>query len=125
MPREQQASPCLADEQIRILAGYGAALERHYKCPQDVEWALAPDGTLMILQSRPLKIQSPKNFCLLKAPPLPGYRLIVEGSEIVSQGVGKGSAFHVHSVDDLVNFPPGGVLIARHFIFGEREKDVP
>jgi len=72
--QERQNAPCLDDDQIRTLAGYGAALERHYKCPQDVEWALAPDGTLLILQSRPLKIQSPKNFCLLKAAPLKGYR---------------------------------------------------
>lgn len=114
VPLEQQTAPCLTDEQIKDLAGYGAALEEHYKCPQDVEWALAPDGTLMILQSRPLKIQSPKNFCLLKAAPLAGYRLIFDGSEIASQGVGKGQVFHVHSEADLVNFPPGGVLIARH-----------
>jgi len=114
VPLELQAAPCLSDDQIRVLAGYGAALERHYKCAQDVEWALAPDSTLMILQARPLKIQSSKNFCLLKAPPLEGYRLIVERSEIASQGVGTGPACHVLSVDDLANFPPGGVLIARH-----------
>jgi pyruvate, water dikinase len=40
VPAERQSAPCLTDDQIRILAGYGAALERHYKCPQDVEWAL-------------------------------------------------------------------------------------
>ena len=68
----------------------------------------------MILQSRPLKIQSPKNFCLLKAAPLKGYRMIVDGSEIAAQGVGKGPAVHVRTAEDLINFPPGGVLIARH-----------
>lgn len=109
-----QNSPCLTDDQIRTLAGYGATLEKHYKCPQDVEWALAPDGNLLILQARPLKIQSPKNFCLLKAAPLKGYRLIVDSSEIASQGVGSGPAFHVQTIEDLANFPPGGVLIARH-----------
>jgi pyruvate,water dikinase len=114
VPSENQEAACLTDEQIRILAGYGAALEAHYKCPQDVEWALAPDGTLMILQARPLKIQNPKNFCLLKAPALTGHSLILEDSEIASQGVGKGPAFHVRSVEDLADFPHGGVLIARH-----------
>ena len=111
---EQQGAPCLNDDQIRTLAGYGAALEKHYKCPQDVEWALAPDGNLLILQSRPLKIQSPKDFCLLKAAPLEGYRLLIDSSEIASQGVGNGPVFHVRAVEDLANFPPGGVLIARH-----------
>jgi pyruvate,water dikinase len=111
---DRQNVACLSDEQIRQLAGYGTALEKHYKCPQDVEWALDPKGTLLILQSRPLKIQSPKNFCLLKAPPLEGYRLIVDSSEIASQGVGTGPAFPVQTMEELASFPPGGVLIARH-----------
>ncbi len=114
VPQAQQATACLTDKQIKDLAGYGVAMEGHYKCPQDVEWALAPDGTLMILQSRPLKIQNPKKFCLLKAAPLTDYRLIIDSSEIASQGVGTGPAFHVHSEVDLADFPQGGVLIARH-----------
>ncbi|WP_028318253.1 PEP/pyruvate-binding domain-containing protein [Desulfobulbus elongatus] len=109
-----QGAPCLTDDQIRTLAGYGAALEAHYKCPQDVEWALDQDDRLLLLQSRPLKIQSPKNFCLLKTAPLEGYRLIVDSGEIASQGVGRGSAVHVRSMEDLADFPEGGVLIARH-----------
>jgi pyruvate,water dikinase len=114
VPEARQSAPCLSDAQIKILAGYGAALEKHYKCPQDVEWALDQDNTLLILQSRPLKVQSPKNFCLLKAPPLDGYPLLVDSGEIASQGVGSGPAFLVQSVWDLADFPPGGVLIARH-----------
>ena len=113
-PEDLCDSACLTDDQIRQLASYGAALERHYKCPQDVEWALDPNGVLLILQSRPLKIQSPKNFCLLKAAPLAGYQLLIDGGEIASQGVGKGPAFHVRAIEDLARFPEGGVLIARH-----------
>ena len=111
---ELQSTPCLSDDQIRTLAGYGAALEHHYKGAQDVEWALDRRGTLMILQSRPLKIQNPKNFCLLKAAPLPGYTLLIDSGEIASQGVGNGIVFPVHQVEDLAKFPQGGVLIARH-----------
>ncbi len=111
---QQQNAPCLSDAQIRQLAGYGAALEQHYKCPQDVEWALDPSGTLLILQSRPLKIQNPKNFCLLKAAPLEGYPLIVDSSDIASQGVGTGPVYPVQAVEDLANFPSGAVLLARH-----------
>jgi len=111
---ERQNTPCLSDEQIRQLAGYGVALEDHYKCPQDVEWALDPDGNLLILQSRPLKIQPPSTFCLFKTPPLEGYELIVDGCEIASQGVGTGPAYPVQTMEDLAGFPPGGVLIARH-----------
>lgn len=111
---ELQSTACLNDEKIRLLAGYGAALENHYKCAQDIEWALDPEGTLLILQSRPLKIQSPKNYCLLKAAPLKGYRLIVDAGEIAAQGVGAGPVYQVESVADLTDFPQGAVLVARH-----------
>ena len=113
VPPAKKKQPCLTDEQIRELADYGAALEKHYKCPQDVEWALNPDGKILILQSRPLKLQNPKDFCLLKTAPLPGYNMLFGNGEIASQGVGTGQVFHVHSIDDLADFPQGGVLVAR------------
>lgn len=114
VPLEEQDAPCLSDAQIRQLAGYGAALERHYNCPQDVEWALKANGELLILQSRPLKIENPKNFCLLEAAPLPGYELLLNECDIAAQGVACGPAVHVDKLDDLADFPEGGVLIARH-----------
>jgi pyruvate,water dikinase len=107
-------SPCLHEEQIRVLAGYGLALERHYKCPQDVEWALAPDGRLFILQSRPLKIQNPKRVGFVKAAPLPGYELLLENGEIACQGVGFGPVYLVENDADLPDFPDGAILVAGH-----------
>ncbi|MBU1564025.1 MAG: phosphoenolpyruvate synthase [Proteobacteria bacterium] len=114
VPEMQRCSACLTDEQIICLAGYGAALEKHYNCPQDIEWALSPNQEIIILQSRPLKIQIPTNFCQLKSAPLAGHRLLFDNCEIAAQGVGIGHAFHVKSVEDLAGFPQGGVLIARH-----------
>ncbi len=114
VPEAWQGLPCLSDEQIRQLARYGAALEQHYNCPQDVEWALTADDRLLILQSRPLKIDNPKNYCLLEAAPLPGYELILNDCEIASQGVACGPAVHVSAVEDLNDFPENGVLLAHH-----------
>jgi Phosphoenolpyruvate synthase/pyruvate phosphate dikinase len=114
VPAELQAAPCLNKEQVMCLAGYGAALERYYTSPRDIEWALAPDGTLLILQSRPLKIQISKKFGVTTTAPLAGYRLLVDHCEIASQGVGKGPAFLIQSQKDLAHFPDGGVLVAAH-----------
>lgn len=114
VPENEQAQPCLSDEQIRQLAAFGAALEEHYGCPQDVEWALTPDDELLILQSRPLKIENPKNFCLLEAAPIAGYELLLNECDIAAQGVACGPAFHVHQLEDLADFPENGVLIAHH-----------
>jgi cytochrome P450 len=48
--RAQRAS--LDPEQVRAVAELAKRAERHYGCPQDVEWALC-DGEVVLLQSRP------------------------------------------------------------------------
>ncbi len=114
VPAVDQDTACLSDGQITVLASYGAMLESHYKCPQDIEWALRPDGTIVLLQTRPLKLQTSQNYCLLQVPPLAGHTLVVEKCEIASQGVGCGPVYFVEKFEDLNNFPANGVLVARH-----------
>lgn len=43
----------LADDQILRLERIGRNIEKHFGCPQDIEWCLAEDG-LSIVQSRPI-----------------------------------------------------------------------
>jgi len=43
----------LAEEEVVAIAELGKRLERHRGGPQDVEWAIAGDGSLHLLQSRP------------------------------------------------------------------------
>ncbi len=45
-------SIALHDRQVHILAGLVRAIEAHYGCPQDVEWAFDADGAPWILQAR-------------------------------------------------------------------------
>jgi pyruvate,water dikinase len=47
------AGPVLPDVVLRRLARLGAAIQRHFDRPQDVEWAWA-DGRLFVLQARPI-----------------------------------------------------------------------
>lgn len=48
---EKAASQVLQDSQIKSLAELGMAIEKHYGCPQDIEWCLE-NGKLYIVQSR-------------------------------------------------------------------------
>ncbi|NMR28543.1 phosphoenolpyruvate synthase [Arthrobacter sp. SF27] len=45
---------CLDDEQVRALAELGARAEEHFGEPQDLEWAIGPDGAIQLVQSRPI-----------------------------------------------------------------------
>lgn len=48
---EKAASQVIQDSQIKSLAELGMAIEKHYGCPQDIEWCLE-NGKLYIVQSR-------------------------------------------------------------------------
>jgi pyruvate,water dikinase len=45
--------PCLSDAELQQLRDLGRRIERHYGCPQDIEWAFDREGALRVLQSRP------------------------------------------------------------------------
>ena len=45
--------PALTVRELRRLARLGARIERHFGCPQDIEWAFS-GGQLFILQARPI-----------------------------------------------------------------------
>ncbi|WP_420176738.1 PEP/pyruvate-binding domain-containing protein [Luteococcus sp. OSA5] len=61
---ERRTARCLSDEQLVQVATMAKAAEKHYKCPQDIEWALdadLPDGeNLLLLQARPETVHSSK-----------------------------------------------------------------
>ena len=114
VPREMQNQPCLSPEQIKILAAYGVKLEEHEHCPQDVEWALDQDGRLLVLQSRPLVLQAAAGQERQNIPAVTGYPVLVQGGAAAFPGVGCGPAFLVRRDEDLLNFPDGAVLVARH-----------
>ncbi|TCK24784.1 PEP/pyruvate-binding domain-containing protein [Pseudonocardia endophytica] len=63
---------CLDDAQIAELVALGRRVEADFGAPQDIEWAIAPDGTLWTTQSRPITTLHP-----LPPPGGPGLRVHV------------------------------------------------
>ena len=60
VPEERRAAACLDDERLAELLELGRRVERHFGCPQDVEWAIAREGELFLLQSRPVTTKREK-----------------------------------------------------------------
>ena len=54
LSEEEALRPVLTDEEVVAVAQLGRQIEEHYGSPQDTEWAFDPDGTLWMLQSRPI-----------------------------------------------------------------------
>lgn len=68
---ERQNVRCLSDAEAIALARLGKQIERHYGCPQDIEWAIDQDlpfpENLVVLQSRPETVWSQRTRISLPA----------------------------------------------------------
>jgi pyruvate,water dikinase len=113
VPPEMINAPCLNQNHLQQLAQWAATLEAHYGRPQDVEWALDMEDRLWLLQSRQLQIPV-KRATEGKARTLRQYPVLLDQGSVACRGVGAGPVVLVRRDDDLRNFPPGGVLVARH-----------
>jgi pyruvate, water dikinase len=54
VPAERREVACLDEEQLGALLELARRAERHFGGHQDIEWALADDGSLFVVQSRPV-----------------------------------------------------------------------
>ncbi len=107
---EEALAPAITDEEAVIIAKWALELEDHFDGPQDIEWAMGPDRSIFLVQSRPLRISARS---LRREGPVEGFRLLVDGGEVACPGIGVGPAIHMDAVGDLDHFPEGAVLIAR------------
>ncbi len=112
--REQAETACLDDEQVLTLAAWALRLEKHYGCPQDMEWALDRSGRLLVVQTRPLIVAGVGNEKQEKSRPLPGREILLEAGQTACPGAGCGPVCIVENEEDIDSFPPGGVLVIRH-----------
>jgi cytochrome P450 len=66
---ERQLTPALSTHEVQAVAALAKRAERHYGCPQDVEWAIDREGTVLLLQSRPETVWSSKRPDPQPTPP--------------------------------------------------------
>lgn len=111
----ESLSPSLTDEQALRLAGIALALEKHFGQPQDVEWAFDQDGSLKIMQSRPLMMPGsrPDESRETDAPVI-DLPVLVAGGVTASPGAACGPVFLVENMVDLLGFPAGAVLVTKN-----------
>ncbi|QGY39476.1 pyruvate kinase [Pseudodesulfovibrio cashew] len=114
VPEDLRKVPCLSPEEVRLLADTAVRLERYFRKPQDIEFAFDSEGSLTVLQTRPLRIgrkedgETPDLSQSLKRYPV----LLSGEGEVAQQGVGSGPVFVAWEGRDLETFPDGAVLVA-------------
>lgn len=112
---DQNASlPSISEEHALKIAEIALKLEDYFGSPQDMEWAIDDDGTIFVLQSRPLFKQEDKNSVVpAEAVEPAGVSPLIQGGYTASKGVAAGQVYIVQREADTLLFPQNGVLITK------------
>lgn len=103
----------LDDGDILALARWAVAIERHYDCPMDMEWAKDGEtGRLFIVQARPETVQSRREAGALRR------FTVADKGPVLAEGIGvgeaaaSGRACRLASPAEIDRFPQGAILVA-------------
>jgi pyruvate, water dikinase len=116
LTREECSAPSLTDGQAVQIAALAGEIEGFYRTAQDVEWALDRDGSIFLLQCRPLqqREEPPDRPAGEKKAGQSQGKTILQGGVTASPGVAVGPVYAVHKDMDGLRFPAGAVLLAAH-----------
>jgi pyruvate,water dikinase len=108
----------LSDDELLTLAGYGAAIERHYSAsfgrpmPMDIEWAKdGVSGKLFIVQARPETVRSRESANVYEVYHLERRGTVLASGKSVGRKIAAGVARSIQSAADMQQFKPGEVLV--------------
>ena len=106
---DASAAASLPDETVVAVAETAWVLEDHFRCAQDVEWAVTDDGGVVVVQTRPLRSASGRPR---PAQPraIPGHRILVTGGARAAGGTACGTVYRVREPAALAATPEGAVL---------------
>ncbi|MFD8599301.1 PEP/pyruvate-binding domain-containing protein [Kitasatospora sp. NPDC059646] len=109
---DERAARVLDETDLDALGRWAVAVERHYGCPIDLEWAKdGRTGALFLVQARPETVQSRRSGAVLRH-----YRVTGTGERLVDglavgQAVGRGPVCALSAPDEIARFPEGAVLV--------------
>jgi len=113
---EQRAESSLKTTQLQELAKIGMQLEKYFKRPQDIEFAVDQNDRIIVLQSRQLRLQHERAPRACDLTGIAGkYPLLLKEKGIAAmEGIATGPAWVFTEERDLKDFPMGGILVARY-----------
>jgi pyruvate,water dikinase len=110
--KAERAAFVLEDDEILALARWAAAIEAHYDCPMDMEWAKDGEtGEMFIVQARPETVQSRREATSFKS-----YTITEKGRALVAglsigDAVVAGHVCLIEDVRDIDKFVDGAILV--------------
>ncbi len=113
MTAEDGQKASISDEQAKELARLAVRLEEFCGTPQDIEWAIQADGSIIVLQCRPLQQAEAHEFPKLQdMVHRETDSAIIQGGSRASPGVAAGPVYMLKKDVDALRFPDRAVLVA-------------
>jgi len=105
---DERGRAAITDEEVLRITEAGLGIERYFRSPQDIEWAIDGEGTLFILQARPLRTE--KAGTLTFDVPADAVSLL-HGGELVWPGRAVGPVHLARTPEDEERTPTGALLV--------------
>ncbi|WP_163268975.1 phosphoenolpyruvate synthase [Chelativorans alearense] len=102
----------LSDPEILTLARWAAAIEAHYGCPMDMEWAKDGEtGEIFIVQARPETVQSQRAETAFKSYTITGKGRTLATGLAIGDAVVSGRVCLIEDARDIDRFVDGSILV--------------
>ncbi|HMB65299.1 MAG TPA: PEP/pyruvate-binding domain-containing protein, partial [Patescibacteria group bacterium] len=110
--KKDQEKQSITDEDVKKLAEWAVMIEKHYKTPMDMEWALdGKENKLYIIQARPETVNSVKDKNVIERYELEGSGDTITTGQSVGDKIGNGTAHKIMDLEDIKKFKKGEVLV--------------
>ncbi len=111
---EDSAKFCLSDDNLKELASQAMTIEKHYKRPMDIEWAIDGESKkVYIVQARPETVQSRSNVNVIERFELKQTSNVITRGAAIGQKIGAGKAKIIDQIEDMDELREGDVLVTQ------------
>ncbi len=107
----QQQQFCLTDDQIHELAHRAVIIEKHYRRPMDIEWAMDSAGLLYIVQARPETVASREKQQVTQTYKLNQIAEVLISGRAIGKRIGAGRTRVIDDISEMDQVQAGDVLV--------------
>jgi len=114
VPQKDQIVYSITDNDVLTLARWAVIIEKHYKRPQDIEWAKdGLTGELFIVQSRPETIYATEKNKLYEEYKVTTNKKPIVNGIAIGNKIGQGKVRVIPNVAQIRQFQKGEVLVTK------------
>ncbi len=110
IPARSGEEHSLSEKNAWQLAAWAIRIESYYKMPQEIEWCIDQQGSLLILQTRFFKTQKKSKQEKIDTSP---FAELFSGGELAASGAAAGRVYILNDINKLADIPQDAILVTK------------